>query len=79
MIVGRERVSPIKFVDVAVQMGVLCHGTFGDRSPYLAQADQYANTDHYAEVDPRWRRKDRIDEYYYLIGINECYGDGLYV
>ena len=31
-----------------------CHGTFGDRSPYLAQADQYANTDyHYADVDPR--------------------------
>ena len=54
-----------------------CHGTFGDRPPYLAQADQYANTDHhYADVDPRWRRKDRIDEYYYLIGINECYGDG---
>ena len=54
-----------------------CHGTFGDRSPYLAQADQYANTDHhYADVDPRWRRKDRIDEYYYLLGINECYGDG---
>ena len=33
---------------------VYCHGTFGDRSPYLAQADQYANTDHhYADVDPR--------------------------
>ena len=55
----------------------ICHGTFGDRSPFLAQADQYPNTDHhYADVDPRWRRKDRIDEYYYLIGINECYGDG---
>ena len=49
-----------------------CHGTFGDRSPYLEHAYQYANTDNnYVDVDPRWRRKDRIDEYYYLIGINK--------
>ena len=51
-----------------------CHGTFGDRSPYLEQAYQYANPDN-NYVDLRWRRKDRIDEYY-LIGINECHGEG---
>ena len=29
-----------------------CHGTFGDRSPYLEQAYQYANTENnYVDVD----------------------------